>query len=196
MHRYFVLSAIEHFSGFDEIMVPNRIRAVLGLHAISEFKHDDTPKAKNTNAYEINFRNIVIHPKYKCKRPDNDIGILDDQYVHGRRSSLFCFVYSLFRFSVYFFLYSKALLEASEPIVFSNAVQPICISSTSIAKNKTYVNEAALISGWGNLMEEFAVGRFATRSNRNHSGNTKSSSKSHRFDGTCLLRSINVSLQF
>lgn len=54
----------------------------------------------------------------------------------------------------------KALLEASEPIAFSKTVQPICISSTSIAKNKTYVNEAALVSGWGNLMEEFAVGKY------------------------------------
>lgn len=65
---------IRNFSGFDEIMVPHRIRAVLGLHAISEFNNKDTPKADDGNAYEINFRNIVIHPKYKCKRPDNDIG--------------------------------------------------------------------------------------------------------------------------
>lgn len=48
----------------------------------------------------------------------------------------------------------------SEPIVFSKTVQPICISSTSVAKNKTYVNEAALVSGWGNLMEEFATGKY------------------------------------
>lgn len=64
----------ETFSGFDEILVPQRIRAVLGLYAISEFKNKDIPETDDDNAYEINFRNIVIHPKYKCKRPDNDIG--------------------------------------------------------------------------------------------------------------------------
>lgn len=61
-------------SGFDEIMVPSRVRAVLGLYSISEFKNKDIPMTNNENAYEINFRNIVIHPKYTCKRPDNDIG--------------------------------------------------------------------------------------------------------------------------
>lgn len=68
------------FSGFDEIMPPHRIRAVLGLHAISEFKnkntdHDNTIDGPLESAYEIEFRNIVVHPKYECKRPDNDIGI-------------------------------------------------------------------------------------------------------------------------
>lgn len=63
---------LKNCSGFDEIMVPHRIRAVLGLHAISEFKNKDVPD--DDTAYEINFRNIVIHPKYVCKRPDNDIG--------------------------------------------------------------------------------------------------------------------------
>lgn len=53
---------------------------------------------------------------------------------------------------------SKALLETSEPIIFSKTVQPICISSTSISKNKTYVGSVAHVSGWGNLMEEFAAG--------------------------------------
>lgn len=64
----------QNFSGFDEILVPHRIRAVLGLHAISEYKSKDTPKTDDDNAYEINFRNVVVHPKYKCKHPDNDIG--------------------------------------------------------------------------------------------------------------------------
>lgn len=76
--------------------------------------------------------------------------------------SLFCLtffpVFSSFRFLCFCF---QALLETSEPIVFSKTVQPICISSTSVAKNKTYVDEAAFISGWGNLMEEFAVGMNA-----------------------------------
>lgn len=69
--------------------------------------------------------------------------------------SLICLIFLLF-----LFLFLKALLETSEPIVFSKTVQPICISSTSIAKNKTYVNEPALVSGWGNLMEEFGIGKY------------------------------------
>lgn len=74
-----------------------------------------------------------------------------------------CHKFVLFN-STYFFVFSyfsnkkKALLETSEPIIFSKTVQPICISSTYNAKNKTYANEAAFISGWGNLMEEFAIG--------------------------------------
>lgn len=46
----------------------------------------------------------------------------------------------------------------SQPIKFSEIVQPICISSSSSGKNKTYVNEMALISGWGNTAEEFTIG--------------------------------------
>ncbi|XP_031622055.1 trypsin-1-like isoform X2 [Contarinia nasturtii] len=111
-------------TGFDEIMPPHRIRAIVGLHAISEFKHkdDNTINDSFEKAYEIQFRNIVVHPNYECKRPDNDI----------------------------------ALLELSQPIKFSKSVQPICISSNG--KNKTYDNEAAFISGWGNLDEEFNIG--------------------------------------
>lgn len=60
-------------SGFDEIMPAHRIRAVLGLHAISEFKNKNNINQINT-AYEIELRNIVVHPEYACKRPYNDIG--------------------------------------------------------------------------------------------------------------------------
>lgn len=61
--------------GFDEFIVPHRIRAVLGLYSISDFKHNEN------DGYEINFRNFIIHPKYTCKRPENDIGsgIFDSQ---------------------------------------------------------------------------------------------------------------------
>lgn len=54
-------------------MPPHRIRAVLGLHAISEFKNKDSIN-KISTAYEIELRNIVVHPKYACKRPYDDIG--------------------------------------------------------------------------------------------------------------------------
>lgn len=60
-------------------MPPHRIRAVLGLHTISEFKNkdaanDNTIDAVADKAFEIEFEQIVVHPKYACKRPDNDIG--------------------------------------------------------------------------------------------------------------------------
>lgn len=64
-------------------MPPQRIRAILGLHAISEFKNknkdkdtinDNTIDGPFEPAYEIEFRNIVVHPNYECKRPSNDIG--------------------------------------------------------------------------------------------------------------------------
>lgn len=59
-------------------MPPHRIRAVLGQYAKSEFKNKDSVVDNSTDslekAYEIQFRNIVIHPKFECKRPDNDIG--------------------------------------------------------------------------------------------------------------------------
>lgn len=60
-----------------------------------------------------------------------------------------------------YFSSQKAMLEMSKPIKFSKTVQPICISSSSSSssgKNKTYVNESVLISGWGNTAEEFNVG--------------------------------------
>lgn len=58
-------------------MPSHRIRAILGLHAISEFKNkenDNTIDNDFDRAYEIEFENIVVHPKYECKRTDNDIG--------------------------------------------------------------------------------------------------------------------------
>lgn len=73
-------------------MPPHRIRAVLGLHAISEFKNkntvnDNTIDGPFESAYEIEFRNIIVHPKYECKRPDNDIG--KDTSLFNKDTSFF-----------------------------------------------------------------------------------------------------------
>lgn len=58
------------------------------------------------------------------------------------------------------FAMKKALLEIRQPITFSRTVQPICISAASNTKNRTYDHEDVLISGWGNIDEEFAIGNF------------------------------------
>lgn len=56
-------------------MPANRIKAVLGLHKVSEWKSDATnDNSINDRPYEMNIQNIVVHPEYDCKRPDNDIG--------------------------------------------------------------------------------------------------------------------------
>lgn len=98
-------------SGFNNILRPNQIKAVLGLHKISEFKKSNTiekddddddaagnrdgnrvdsdrnndgssnSRARETTAYEIGFKNIVVHPKYQCRKPDNDIGKKQQQNV-------------------------------------------------------------------------------------------------------------------
>lgn len=64
-------------SGFGDIMPSHRIKAVIGLHSISEYNElkKNGTNAIDTNApYEITFKNIVVHPEYSCLRPYNDIG--------------------------------------------------------------------------------------------------------------------------
>lgn len=62
-------------SGFGDIMPANRIKAVLGLHKVSEWKSDATnDNSIDDRPYEMNIQNAVVHPEYDCKRPDNDIG--------------------------------------------------------------------------------------------------------------------------
>lgn len=67
-------------SGLNNILRPNQIKAVLGLHKISEFRRPnalDGNAGANTlhkSAYEIGFKQIVVHPGYQCRQPNNDIG--------------------------------------------------------------------------------------------------------------------------
>lgn len=72
-------------------------------------------------------------------------------YLHERELQFRC---------VFMFAMKKALLEIRQPITFSRTVQPICISAASNTKNRTYDHEDVLISGWGNIDEEFAIGNF------------------------------------
>lgn len=68
--------------------------------------------------------------------------------------------------SITFYLISNlfletALLEISKAIKFSKTVQPACISApANDGKNKTYHDEIALISGWGNLAEQYDAGMW------------------------------------
>lgn len=58
-------------------MQPHRIKAILGLHAISEYnelKKNATDTMSTNGMHEIAFQNVVIHPDYSCTRPYNDIG--------------------------------------------------------------------------------------------------------------------------
>lgn len=71
-------------SGLNNILRPNQIKAVLGLHRISEFRssnalddndNDNTDDDTFENvAYEMGLKQIIVHPEYQCHQPDNDIG--------------------------------------------------------------------------------------------------------------------------
>lgn len=51
-------------------MKPNQIKAVLGLHKISDFKNNEI----DSDAYEVDINTIIPHPDYSCSEPANDIG--------------------------------------------------------------------------------------------------------------------------
>lgn len=51
-------------------MKPTQIKAVLGLHRISDFKDNSI----DTEAFETDLKAIVPHSNYKCTLPANDIG--------------------------------------------------------------------------------------------------------------------------
>lgn len=57
-------------------MKPNQIDAVLGLHRISEYTSANGIDNQQNVAYQIGFKNIVVHENYDCSKPDNDIGMI------------------------------------------------------------------------------------------------------------------------
>lgn len=63
-------------SGLDNILRPNQINAVLGLHKISELRHPNAYDHNVRTAHEVTLKRIVVHPEYRCRQPDNDIGKL------------------------------------------------------------------------------------------------------------------------
>lgn len=52
-------------------MKPSQIKAVLGLHKISDYKNNEI----ESDAYEVDIKEIIPHPDYICAAPANDIGI-------------------------------------------------------------------------------------------------------------------------
>lgn len=51
-----------------DILNPNSIKVTLGQHNLSE---------KSKNSYEMNIKEITVHPEYKCTKPRNDIALLE-----------------------------------------------------------------------------------------------------------------------
>lgn len=135
------------FRGFDEIMLPSRIKAVVGLHKISEFDpNNGIGDQKNGKAYAVDFQKIVVHPSYDCRRSNDDIGRINSQ-IHQ------------FFWSIVLFIL-LALLHLRTPIAFSSTVQPICVAD--IKANNTYDDQMAYIAGWGQTHENYEISKLKT----------------------------------
>lgn len=159
-------------SGLNNFLRPTQIKAVVGLHKISEFRRPskfddnnnaDTPK---NSAYEMGLKQIVVHPDYQCQHPDNDIG--KQRRFHGH-----LIILQTIQFSISIFIFKKrcfsydstshwtALLELAQPITFSDTIKPICIAHSSTKQNDSYVDESAIISGWGFTNENQEIGTLS-----------------------------------
>uniref|UniRef100_A0A1L8DQT2 Putative trypsin-like serine protease n=1 Tax=Nyssomyia neivai TaxID=330878 RepID=A0A1L8DQT2_9DIPT len=57
----------------NDFMKPSQIRAVLGLHRISEYKEH---VAEKNLPLDVPLQSFVIHPEYNCLRAANDIALL------------------------------------------------------------------------------------------------------------------------
>lgn len=57
-------------------MKATQLKAVVGLHKISDFRRDTLGK-NNQGSYEIAIKNIIVHPGYDCSRTANDIAMLE-----------------------------------------------------------------------------------------------------------------------
>lgn len=60
-------------------MKPNQIKAVVGLYRISDFRGTNDIASESATGlqntpYELEFKNIIAHENYDCRKPDNDIG--------------------------------------------------------------------------------------------------------------------------
>lgn len=143
-------------SGVGDIMRPNQIKAILGLHKRSEFSRvtvvdgveADSP---GISPFEIGFKQIVVHPGYRCRYPDHDIGKGTSDWGATHRTNHL----------ISFFGNSTALLKLDYPIEFSNTVQPICIARATAELNNSHVGESTVISGWGYTSENMNIGTIA-----------------------------------
>lgn len=81
-------------------MKPTQIKAVVGLHKISEYKNELTKRSSrnsfDSGPVEMSLKELIVHPGYDCNKVANDI----------------------------------ALLELHETITFHSAVRPICVADS------------------------------------------------------------------
>lgn len=99
----------------------------------------------------MSFKNIVVHPNYKCRKPESDIGNLKKKLYEKDIES----VYHMHFISIHI---QTALLELSEPIKFSSSVKPASITAAKASDNNAYDGEIAIISGWGYTNENQEIG--------------------------------------
>lgn len=128
-------------SGLGRIMSPTQIKAVLGQYKISDYKEN----AIDSEAYEVNVKQIVPHPDYDCSSADNDIGtVIINSWRKKKSVDLI-----------------SALLEMAEPIKFDAIVKPACIamkSSGAAAADLIADGQTATVSGWGWTDENQEIG--------------------------------------
>lgn len=60
-------------------MKPSQIRAVVGLHKISEYKNEIQRSGDYRNAEEIALKDLIVHPDYDCNKVANDIALIELQ---------------------------------------------------------------------------------------------------------------------
>lgn len=60
-------------------MKPAHIKAVLGLHKISDFKSSGKAKSDSPRPFKVSIGSIVVHPDYSCDGIANDIALLEVQ---------------------------------------------------------------------------------------------------------------------
>lgn len=58
------------------MMKPAQIKAVLGLHKISE-NRNELPRNFESRPIEMSLKNLIVHPGYDCNKVANDIALIE-----------------------------------------------------------------------------------------------------------------------
>lgn len=60
-------------------MKPTQIKAVVGLHKISEYKNEVQRRSSDftSAAIEMSLKDLIVHPEYDCNKVANDIALLE-----------------------------------------------------------------------------------------------------------------------
>uniref|UniRef100_A0A1A9WGH0 Peptidase S1 domain-containing protein n=1 Tax=Glossina brevipalpis TaxID=37001 RepID=A0A1A9WGH0_9MUSC len=66
-------------NGLNRFMKASQIQGVMGLHSISQYLNAirDERDDDVTQPLQVNFKNLLPHPKYQCTLPENDIALLE-----------------------------------------------------------------------------------------------------------------------